>query len=369
LYSHRAVYLHTFTLLAGPNFGFSSSDVLCPVVPMFHALGWGLSFVALTFGFDLCMTDKYLKPNFLLEIFRDQKITIGLGVPTLWQGCKVLMEQKPEDWASLKGHLKKLTVGGSAVPLDLIKFWDAWGCEIIQAWGMTETGPVGSCSRHINFLADLTLKTKEERLLGQAVQGLCMPGLEWKIVEPEDFNKEVAHDGKKIGELIVRGPHVTQSYFRAPHYTHKFHNEWLKTGDLGIIGTDECLRLQDRSKDLIKSGGEWISSIDMENMVVGLEGITMAAAVGVPHPQWVERPIIVAIKAPTCENPPTLEQVRKHLAQKFAKFQLPDDVLYWDALPLGGTGKIQKRNIREKLKAEGYILPKLRKDPLNSSEN
>jgi len=359
LYSHRAVYLHTMALSSGPGFSLDTNDVLLPVVPMFHVMGWGLPFMCMMYGLDNVMTGMFLKPNFLLDMIKDCNCTIAFGVPTLWQGMKAILEKKAADYASIKGVLSRLTVGGSAVPMDLVGyFWNEWNVEIIQGWGMTETGPIGSLSRHSNKASDMKL-SEEERLQQQCKQGLLMPGLTWKLVQTDDFSKEVPKDGKAVGDLLIKGPWVTERYFRIDA-KEKFHDGYLVTGDIASIQPTEFMKIEDRSKDLIKTGGEWVSSIDVENKCLELGVFQLCAVVGYPHPKWRERPVLVATLKNKEGAPPAIKDVREHLSVKFAKYQLVDDVIIWDELPMTGTGKISKKLIREKLTEEKYVLPDLR---------
>lgn len=364
MYNHRAVYLHAFGLAAGPSLGISTDDVILPVVPMFHVMCWGIPFVILMYGFDCIMTDRFLTPQFLLDMMLDNEVTISTGVPTLWQGAKLILEsdEGKAKYAGLRGTLTRLTVGGSAVPPELIAFfYNEWNVEIIQGWGMTETGPVGCLSRHVLKASDKTEFTEEQRVAQQAKAGVSFPGLQWKIVDTEDFSKEMPQDGKAVGELLIKGPWVTQGYFRRPLDPKKFHDGYLVTGDISSISPTQVMKIEDRSKDLIKSGGEWISSIDMENMVLEFDVVHMCAVVGVPHPEWRERPVVIVILKGDDPKAPTLEEVHDKLKTKFAKFQLPDEVIVWKELPMTGTGKISKKTIREKLASEKYVLPKLRK--------
>jgi len=359
LYSHRAVYLHTMALASGPGFSLDTNDVLLPVVPMFHVMGWGLPFMCMMYGLDNVMTGMYLKPDLLLNMIKDCKCTIAFGVPTLWQGMKAILEKNGSDYASIKGVLSRLTVGGSAVPMDLVGyFWKEWNVEIIQGWGMTETGPIGSLSRHSNKASDMNL-SEDERLQQQCKQGLLMPGLTWKLVDTDDFSKDVPKDGKTAGDLLIKGPWVTERYFRIDA-KEKFHEGYLVTGDIASIQPTDFMKIEDRSKDLVKTGGEWVSSIDVENKCLELGVFQLCAVVGHPHPKWRERPVLVATLK-NKEESRTVEEVREHLSGSFAKYQLVDDVIIWDSLPMTGTGKISKKLIREKLKEEGYVLPDLRK--------
>jgi len=245
------------------------------------------------------------------------------------------------------------------VPMDLVGyFWNEWNVEIIQGWGMTETGPIGSLSRHSNKASDMKL-SEEERLQQQCKQGLLMPGLTWKLVQTDDFSKEVPKDGKAVGDLLIKGPWVTERYFRIDA-KEKFHDGYLVTGDIASIQPTEFMKIEDRSKDLIKTGGEWVSSIDVENKCLELGVFQLCAVVGYPHPKWRERPVLVATLKNKEGAPPAIKDVREHLSVKFAKYQLVDDVIIWDELPMTGTGKISKKLIREKLTEEKYVLPDLR---------
>lgn len=359
LYSHRAVYLHTFALSAGPGFSLDVTDTLLPVVPMFHVMSWGLPFMCMMYGLDCVMTSRFLKPDMLLGMMKDCGVSIAFGVPALWMPMKTILEAKPDDYACLKGVLTRLTVGGSAVPMDLVRFFlEQWDVELIQGWGMTETGPIGCLSRNANKKADLTAMSDAERMEQQCKQGILMPGLQWQLVQTDDFSKTVEKDGKSVGDLLIKGPWVTERYFRIDA-KEKFHEGWLVTGDIASIQPTEFMKIEDRSKDLIKSGGEWISSIDVENKCVELGCFALCAVVGVPHPKWRERPILVGVLKENVEAP-AIEKIREHLAAVFAKYQLVDDLVVWGELPMTGTGKISKKGIREKLSSEKYLLPDLR---------
>merc|ERR1711953_1469527 len=224
---------------------------------------------------------------------------------------------------------------------------------------MTETGPVGCLSRHANKASDMKM-TEEERLAQQCKQGVLQAGSQWKLVESDDFTKDVPKDGKAVGDLLIKGPWVTERYFRIDA-KEKFHDGYLVTGDIASIQPTDFMKIEDRSKDLVKTGGEWVSSIDVVNKCLELGVFQLCAVVGYTHPKWRERPVLVATLKNKEGEAPSVENVRKHLSAKFAKYQLVDDVIIWDELPMTGTGKISKKLIREKLTEEKYVLPDLQK--------
>ena len=353
MYTHRSTYLHTMAEAMTDTLGLGAADCVCPVVPMFHAMGWGLPFAAAMLGAKQVMPHRFTTPAPLTGLLASEGVTISAGVPTIWQGVRALLESEP-DRHDLSA-LDRLVCGGSAPPLSLIRwYWDVHRVEMIQAWGMTETNPLGTVSRRIAKRSHLALD-EDARFANVAKAGLPSPGLEMEIVD-EDF-RPVPHDGQSLGELLMRGPWVCSEYYQDPQ-PDKFRDGWLVTGDVAAIDPGKYLIIADRSKDLVKSGGEWISSVDLENHIVGLEGAAQAAVVAQPHPKWDERPVALVVPSPGAEL--TEARVREHCAERFAKWQLPDDVLFRDALPLTATGKLDKKAIRAALEAEGYRLPDLR---------
>ena len=352
-YEHRAQYLHTMTVMATDCMGISGTDTLCGIVPMFHAQGWGLPWVALTLGMKQVMPHRFMDPARIAQLMSDEKVTISAGVPTIWQGMKVLIEKHQEKYDF--GALERLTVGGSAAPISLIKwYWDHLNVEMIQGWGMTETSPLGTTARRVSKRSHLALEP-DQQFNNMAKAGQIMPGLEIRIVD--DAGVDQPHDGQSVGEVLIRGPWICSEYFKNPQ-PEKFKDGWLVTGDVATIDEDEYLIITDRSKDLIKSGGEWISSVDLENHIVALPGVAQACAVAQPHPRWTERPVILIVVEPGASIQPT--QVIEHCATRFAKWQLPDDVLFVDSIPLTTTGKMSKKLVRAKLEEDGYLLPDLR---------
>ena len=352
-YEHRAQYLHTMSVMATDCMGISGTDTLCGIVPMFHAQGWGLPWVALTLGIKQVMPHRFMDPARIARLMSDEKVTISAGVPTIWQGMKVLIEKEPQSYDF--SSLERLTVGGSAAPVSLIKwYWDTLNVEMIQGWGMTETSPLGTTARRVSKRAHLSLTT-EEQFRNMAKAGQIMPGIDIRIIDDE--GNDLPHDGEAVGEVLIRGPWICSEYFNNPQ-PEKFRDGWLVTGDVAAIDKDEYLIITDRSKDLIKSGGEWISSVDLENHIVALPGVAQACAVAQPHPHWTERPVILIVTEAGAKV--EVQSIIDHCASRFAKWQLPDDVLFVDSIPLTTTGKMSKKSVRAKLEADGYLLPDLR---------
>lgn len=353
MYTHRSTYLHTMCIVMTDMMNLSARDCACGIVPMFHAMGWGLPFAATMLGAKQVMPHRFMTPERLLDLIATEEVTISAGVPTIWQGVRALLEQAPDRYDL--SALDRLVCGGSAPPLSLIRwYWDHYRVEMIQGWGMTEMNPLGTVSRRIAKRSQID-DDEEAQFVNIGKAGLLAPGLEMEIVD-ENF-QPVPHDGKAIGELLVRGPWICSEYYHDPQ-PEKFHEGWLVTGDIAAIDPDEYLIISDRSKDLVKSGGEWISSVDLENHIVGLAGVAQATVVAQPHPKWDERPVALVILAPGAEV--SAEEVLKHCTTRFAKWQLPDEVLFRDELPLTSTGKIDKKTVRAQLQEQGYQLPDLR---------
>ncbi|MEX2130408.1 MAG: long-chain fatty acid--CoA ligase [Pseudohongiellaceae bacterium] len=353
MYTNRSTYLHTITECLTDSIGLSGVDCLCGIVPMFHAMGWGLPFAASMLGCKQVMPHKYMVPDALLNLMVEEQVTISAGVPTIWQGVRAILEANPGKFDLSK--LSRLTCGGSAPPVAMMRwYWDNLQVEMVQGWGMTETNPLGTLSRKTAKFShrDLTVDQQFENV---AKAGLPMPGLEIEIFD-EKWNR-LPHDGQSVGELCIRGPWIASSYYNDPQ-PEKFHDGWLVTGDVAKIDPQEYIIISDRSKDLIKSGGEWISSVDLENHIVSMKGVRQAAVVAQPHPKWDERPVALVILQPDATI--SKEEVLQHCCSIFAKWQLPDDILYVESIPLTSTGKIDKKIIRAQLEKEGYKLPDLR---------
>ncbi|GAB5499323.1 MAG: fatty acid--CoA ligase [Pseudohongiellaceae bacterium] len=350
MYTNRSTYLHTLTESLTDSIGLSSLDSLLGIVPMFHAMGWGLPFAASMLGCKQVMPHRFMVPDAFLKLIVEEDVTISAGVPTIWQGVRAALTAAPEKYDLSK--LGRLTCGGSAPPVEMMRwYWDTYKIEMIQGWGMTETNPLGTISRKQSKRSHLDLD-EDQQFKNIAKAGLAMPGLEVEIFD-EDWNP-VPHDGESVGELCIRGPWIASEYYNDPQ-PDKFHNGWLVTGDVAKIDAEQYVIIADRSKDMIKSGGEWISSVDLENHIVGLPEIAMAAVVAQPHPKWDERPVALVVLNEGKEL--DADAVIAHCATKFAKWQLPDEVIAMDALPLGPTGKVDKKTIRANMEQDGYKLP------------
>ena len=354
-YEHRSQYLHTLTQCMTDSMGLTGTDTVCGIVPMFHAMGWGIPWSALMLGCKQVMPHRFMDPARLLDLMVAEKVTLSAGVPTIWQGVKGLYEANPDAYDL--SSLARLTCGGSSPPPSLIRwFWDELDVEMIQGWGMTETSPLATLSRRVMKRSQLAL-SEDEQFENVAKAGQLMPGLELDIFD-EEFNR-LPHDGETVGEILVRGPWICSEYFNNPQ-PDKFHDGWLITGDVGKIDPEEYLIIADRSKDLVKSGGEWISSVDLENHIVGVEGVAQACVVAQPHPKWDERPVALVILDAGKEV--SEQTILQHCETAFAKWQLPDEVLFVDAIPLTSTGKMDKKVVRADLESKGYQLPSLRSE-------
>ncbi len=353
MYTNRSTYLHTITQAMTDSMSLSAVDAVCGIVPMFHAMGWGLPFSASMLGCKQVMPHRFMDPERLVQLMSQEEVTISAGVPTIWQGIKAILEENPGKYNL--DNLTRLTCGGSAPPISLMRWYaDELGIEMVQGWGMTETNPLGTLSRKIAKRSHLSL-SEEEQFENTGKAGLLMPGLEMEIVD-ENWDP-VPHDGESVGELLIRGPWICSEYYN-DEQPEKFHGDWLITGDIAKIDSEEYLIIADRSKDLIKTGGEWISSVDLENHIVALEGVQQAAVVAQPHPKWDERPVAVVVLVQGANV--TADLILKHCSEIFAKWQLPDDIIFVDQLPLTSTGKIDKKTIRSNLMDENYQLPELR---------
>ena len=354
MYTHRSTYLHTINQAMTDSMNLSALDAVCGIVPMFHAMGWGVPFTASMLGCKQVMPHRFMDPERLLQLMCDEEVTLSAGVPTIWQGVKTVLENNPGKYDTQL--LARLTCGGSAPPVSMMRwYWQEHGIEMIQGWGMTETNPLGTLSRKVAKRSHLTL-SEDQQFDNIAKAGLASPGLEIEIFD-ENW-KTLPHDGEAVGELLIRGPWICSEYYNDPQ-PEKFHDGWLVTGDVAKIDQEEYLIIADRSKDLIKSGGEWISSVDLENHIVALPGVRQAAVVAQPHPKWDERPVALVILLEGANV--TKDLILDHCAEIFAKWQLPDDVIFVHEIPLTSTGKIDKKVIRSQLESEDYLLPDLRR--------
>ena len=340
LYSHRSTLLHAFSVVAFPGVDFGEESVMLPVVPMFHVNAWGMPYFALITGSKLVFPGPGLDGASLAELINGEGVTDAWGVPTVWLGLLRHMRESGERFRTLQ-HAQ---IGGSAAPRAMIReFQEEYGVEAIQGWGMTEMSPVGTVSRPTPFMRDRM--SEEEQLDLRIKQGRALFGVEMKIVDGE--GQPLPHDGKAQGELLVRGPAITSGYYRNPEANAKaFDGDgWFRTGDVATIDADGYMEIVDRVKDVIKSGGEWISSIDLENEAVGHPEVAEAAVIGVPHSKWAERPLLVVVRTPGSKL--DAAEMIEYLRGKVVDWWLPNDVVFVEELPHSATGKLQKTKLRE----------------------
>lgn len=347
LYSHRSNFLHTFITLQPDVMGLSQRDVILPVVPMFHANAWGVAFSAPGTGAKMVMPGAKMDGASIHELLETEGVTFSAAVPTVWQ----MLLHHLESTNGKITTLKKVVIGGAACPESIIRaFHDNYGVEVVHAWGMTETSPVGTLSVMTDALAKLPY---EQQMPWRLKQG--RPPLGVEICLKDDDNKPLPHDGKAFGHLKIRGPIIAAEYFKGAGGDILDAEGYFDTGDVATIDPQGFMQITDRAKDVVKSGGEWISTIEIENIAVGHPKAALAAVVGVPHPKWDERPVLL-IKLKPGETATRLEFL-DFLQGKIAKWWTPDDVLFVEDIPLGATGKIDKKLIRKHLADQGYALP------------
>jgi fatty-acyl-CoA synthase len=339
LYSHRSNMLNSLPDAAA----ISRFDVVLPVVPMFHANAWGHPYAAALLGSKLVLPSRFITAERLTRAIEEEKVTISCGVPTVWLDILAYADEHEVDLSTIDTML----CGGAAVPASLIQaFEERHDVRIIQGWGMTETNPVASTSRPPEDLQG------EERWAARARQGRIQPLLEARLVD--DDGNEVPWDGESTGELQVRGPWIARSYYEDPSGDDKFSGGWLRTGDIASLDGEGSVRISDRSKDVIKSGGEWISSVDLENAIMAHPDVREAAVIGMPHERYTERPLACVVLRDGAELTP--DAVREHLTPLVAKWWLPDEVAFVDEIPKTSVGKFDKKVLRSRL-ADGELLP------------
>lgn len=336
LYSHRSTILHSYAAALPDTMNCSANDVILPVVPMFHVNAWGLPYVACMVGAKLVFPGPWLDGKSLHELFESEKVTLSAGVPTVWQGLLAYVE-------SIGGRfttMRRTVIGGSACSPAMIEaFQDRYDLQVLHAWGMTEMSPLGTICALKPSQRDLDPAV---RLALQSKQGRVVYGVDMKIVD--DNGAELPRDGSIAGELMVRGPWITSGYFKGDGGD-VLVDGWFPTGDISTIDSDGFMQITDRSKDVIKSGGEWIGSIDLENIAMSHPGVAMAACIAARHPKWDERPLLIVTTKPDAVF--SGRELLAHFDGKIAKWWTPDDVIFVDQIPLGATGKIQKNKLRE----------------------
>ncbi len=337
VYSHRALVLHAYAQCMPDAFGLAERDVVLSVVPMFHANAWGLPFSATMVGAAQVYPGVQPTPADVAALIESERVTVTAGVPTVLLGILQAMEQRPYDLSSLRA----VPCGGSAVPESLIAAYDTLGVNVIQAWGMTETAPLATVSKPRPFMDGWS---DAERRHARARQGTPIAGVELRVVGED--GRELPWDGTSVGELEVRGPWIASSYYDDPRSADAFDDGWFRTGDVVNVDPHGSMQITDRAKDVIKSGGEWISSVELENAIMGHPDVLEAAVVGLPHERWQERPLACVVPKPGRSI--TKATVIEHLSSRVARWWLPEDVVFVEALPKTSVGKIAKRELRDR---------------------
>ena len=337
LYEHRSTVLHTMAQLSPDIMGLSKQAVVLPIVPMFHANAWGVPWAAPATGAKLVLSADY-RPERMCQLFREENVTHSAGVPTVWLTMIDHIERTGEEL----GDLQQVTIGGSAAPRAMIRWLRARGVKVGHAWGMTETSPIGTCGAPPLGWDEMSDDDQVEYI---ARQGRVPFGVELRVVDDDDVIQP--RDGKSSGRLQCRGPWVVKRYFRADEDATD-DEQWFDTGDVAVIHPDGTMQITDRSKDVIKSGGEWISSIELENAAVGLDGVAEAAAIGIPHPLWDERPLLCVVRSDGSDV--SSDQIISHLRKHVASWWIPNAIEFVEELPHTATGKISKRTLRDQFK-------------------
>ena len=350
IYSHRAIVLHSFAEAMTDSFGISQSDTVLPVAPMFHANAWGLPYTCVMLGSRLILPGPNVDAESVLDLMVQERVTFACGVPTVWLGVLRALETNPQRWKF--DSPIRIACGGTAPPESLIRALDKHGLHILHLWGMTETTPlatVGRLKRH------MTEWPEDRQYEARAKQGWPAPFVELRVMRREDSAPgspapegiESPWDGATPGELEIRGPWIASQYYESPDQAHRWTPDgWFRTGDVATIDEEGFVKIVDRAKDLVKSGGEWISSVDLENCLMGHPAVREACVVGIPHPKWQERPLAaVVLKEGHTATP---EELRQFLSVSFAKWQLPDAIVFVEAIPRTSVGKFKKIELREK---------------------
>ncbi len=340
LYQHRSTILHAYGSALPDAMGISSRDVVLPVVPMFHVNAWGLPYAAAMVGAKLVFPGPHLDGKSLYELFEAEGVTLSAGVPTVWQGLLSYVEANGLKFSTMN----RTVIGGSACPPAMLRiFEEKYGVTVLHGWGMTEMSPLGTICA---LKAGQETLDPEAKFAIKAKQGRTIFGVDMKIVDAE--GRELPWDGKSQGELLVRGPWILSRYFKRAEDPLRYDEAgrgWFPTGDVATIDPDGFMQIVDRTKDVIKSGGEWISSIEIENIAMSHPGVAMAACIAAKHPKWDERPLLVVMPKPG--HTPSREDILQLYEGKVAKWWIPDDVVFVDQIPLGATGKMQKNKLRE----------------------
>ena len=349
LFSNRSTVLHSYAACTPDVLGLSTMETILPVVPMFHVNAWGIPYAAAMSGAKMVMPGARMDGESLYELMENEQVTLSAGVPTIWMMLLAYMKENNKKLTTMQ----RTVIGGAAAPKAMIETFEKdYNVNVVHAWGMTEMSPLGTAcnlkKKHLGL-------SQDEKIELSLKQGRAIFGVDMKIID--DAGNDLPWDGKAFGNLLVRGPWITSGYFKTEGGSVVDDDDWFDTGDVATIDADGYMQITDRSKDVIKSGGEWISSIDVENEAVGCPGIAEAAVIAVSHPKWDERPLLIAVKQPDATV--TKEDIIAHLSDSLAKWQLPDDVIFVDELPHTATGKILKTKLRSKYR--DYQLPTVTK--------
>ncbi|HKW65039.1 MAG TPA: long-chain fatty acid--CoA ligase [Candidatus Acidoferrum sp.] len=338
IYSHRALVLHSFCCGLAEVFSLSQADTILPVAPMFHANAWGIPYAAVMLGARLILPGPNVDPESILGLIASERVTVACGVPTVWIAVLQELEKNPTRWKF--DTSVRVLVGGTAPPLEVIRKLDRFGLHIKHLWGMTETTPIAtSC----DLRAHMNDWPEDKKYDVRAKQGWPAPFVEIRLMNPQG---EAPWDGVTSGEIEIRGPWIAANYYESPDQAHRWTEDgWFRTGDVATMDEDGYVKIVDRAKDLVKSGGEWISSVDLENTLMGHPAVKEACVVGIPHPKWQERPLAAVVLKDGARATP--EELRAFLAKSFAKWQLPDAFVFLDAIPRTSVGKFKKIALRE----------------------
>jgi fatty-acyl-CoA synthase len=347
VYSHRSLFLHSYATCMADVFALSERDTILQLVPMFHANGWCIPFAAVMTGSRLVFSGRQLQPADIAMLIEQERVTFSAGVPTLWMTLYSYLESNPRDISSIRS----IVVAASALPRQFVElYYRKYGISLMLAWGMTELTPIGT----VTCLKASMESLPEDQLFDvMARHGIPLPGVDLRIVDGD--GNEQPWDGITMGELQVRGPWVTGGYYHDPDPDRAFMDGWFRTGDVATVDSEGYIKIMDRTKDLIKSGGEWISSVDLENAIMAHPKVAEAAVIGVFHPKWQERPMACIAARPEYKDLLTKEEILDFLSSRVVKWWLPDDIVFIEAVPKTSVGKFNKRALREQFKE--YALP------------
>lgn len=339
VYSHRSTFLHSMAVGMTDGIGLCEQDTVLPVVPMFHANAWGQAHASVMVGAKQVFSGRFMDPLSVARLMSEEHVSVASGVPTIWLGLLNLLEKEAFSFP----ELRMIVCGGSAVPQSMIENLAARGINLVHAWGMTETSPLASLCKMRSYQKELPV---EEQFKLLARQGTVLPGVEFRVVDVES-GQEVPWDNKSFGELQVRGPWIARAYYKDQASAEKFSEGWLRTGDVAVVDENGSLQLVDRTKDLVKSGGEWISSVELESLIMGHPKVLEACVIGVPHPKWSERPLACVVAKPDYVGQVSKEEILDYLRPRIAKWWLPDEIVFIDAVPKTSVGKFDKKILRK----------------------